>query len=63
LFYYKRQAGKTIEQALKGTYISLTYLLEPQGEAVTFASDGSGFYTASEKGFATWVNLYFYKRK
>jgi hypothetical protein len=63
LFYYKRQTGKTIEQTLAGTYISLPYLLEPQGEAVCLANDGSGFYTISEKGFATWVNIYFYKRR
>jgi hypothetical protein len=63
LYYYKRIAGKTIDQTLKSTYTSLAYQLEPQGEAVCFATDGSGFYTVSEKGFATWVNIYFYKRK
>lgn len=63
LFYYKRQANETIEQALKGTPISLPYTMEPQGEAVCFANDDSGYYTISEKGFGTTVNIYFYKRK
>lgn len=63
LFYYKRQSNQTIEQTLKSAYTSLPYVLEPQGEAVGFANDGSGFYTISEKGFGSTVNIYFYKRK
>jgi hypothetical protein len=63
LFYYKRQKNQSIEQTLKIDYISLPYVLEPQGEAVSFANDGSGYYTISEKGFGTTVNIYFYKRK
>jgi len=63
IYYYKKSAGETIEQALKKTYTTLPYKTEPQGEAVAFANDNSGFYTLSEKGFATAVNLYFYSRK
>lgn len=63
LFYYKRAAGETIDQALRKTYITLPYKMEPLGEAVTFANDNSGFFTLSEKGLASTVNLYFYKRK
>lgn len=63
LFYYKRQQNQSIEQTLKGSYSSLPYVIEPQGEAVSFAHDGSGYYTLSEKGFGNTVNLYFYKRK
>jgi hypothetical protein len=37
--------------------------MEPQGEAVSFALDGSGFFTVSEKGFANSVNINFYNRK
>ena len=63
LLYYKRQAGETIEQTLKKAYTPLPYIVEPQGEAVAFASDGSGYYTISEKGLSSTVNIYFYKRK
>jgi len=63
LFYYKRQTNQAIDQTLKGTYSSLPYVLEPQGEAVAFANDNSGYYTISEKGFGSAVNIYFYKRK
>jgi len=62
LFYYKRAQNESLQQTLQKTYATLSYVLEPQGEAVTFSIDGSGFYTISEKGFASMVNLYFYKR-
>lgn len=63
LYYYKRHSGESIPASLKRQASTLPYQIEPQGEAVGFAIDGSGYYTISEKGFATWVNIYFYKRK
>lgn len=63
LNYFSRKKGETIEQALKKAPVHLPYLVEPQGEAVAFASDNSGFYTISEKFFGSSVKLYFYKRK
>jgi hypothetical protein len=63
LFYYKRQPNQTIDQTLKSNAVYLPYVIEPQGEAVGFANDGSGYYTISEKGFTNNVNVYFYKRK
>lgn len=63
LSYFKREVGQTIEQALKNASLNLPYQLEPQGEAVGFAADNSGFYTISEKAYSSVVNLYFYKRK
>ena len=62
LHYFLRTSGQTIEQALKNTQLNLSYQLEPQGEAIGFASDNSGFYTLSEKASSPVVNLYFYKR-
>lgn len=63
IFYYKRSAGETIDQALQKNYTALPYRLEPMGEALSFATDNKGFYTLSEKGFGSSVNLFFYKRK
>ena len=63
LYYYTRSTGETIEQALNKNYTTLPYIPEPKGEAITFANDNSGFFTLSEKGFATTVNLYFYQRE
>lgn len=61
--YYSIKSGETILQALKKTPVNLPYQLEPQGEAITFAADNSGYYTLSEKSLSTIVNLNFYKRK
>lgn len=62
LYHYPISTGEKIEAALQKTYTQLPYQLEPQGEAVCFAADNSGYYTLSEKGFGALVQLYFYKR-
>ncbi|MBN8875969.1 MAG: hypothetical protein J0I32_00355 [Sphingobacteriales bacterium] len=64
IYYWKRKAGQSIEQALQETPTQLPYQLEPQGEAICFKQDNSGFFTLSEKpSFMKKVNLNFYKRK
>ncbi len=62
LYYWQRAQGQTIESALQKQPLSLGYQLEPQGEAVCFKNDGSGFFTLSEKSMASSVSLNFYKR-
>jgi hypothetical protein len=62
LFHYNCK-GKPIEAALQTGPALLPYIMEPQGEAVTFAAGNSGYYTLSEKGLPNAVNLYFYKRR
>jgi hypothetical protein len=62
LYRYARSAEESIEDALRKDFEVLPYQLEPQGEAITFANDNSGFFTLSEKGLASAVNLYFYPR-
>ena len=61
IYYYKQSSA--ITDLLKSTYTTLTYQPEPQGEAVTFSDDNTGFFTLSEKAFAPSVSLNFYKRK
>lgn len=63
IFYYQRKKDESILKALQNKPITLPYVHEPQGEAITFAVDNSGFFTLSEKSLATSVKLYFYKRK
>lgn len=64
IYYWKRKPGQSLEQALQATPIPLSYQLEPQGEAVCFKKDNSGFFTLSEKpSFMNKVNLDFYARK
>jgi hypothetical protein len=50
-------------EALKPPPYIVEYKEEPQGEAITFARDGSGFYTLSEKVKGEKTYLYFYPRK
>lgn len=60
---YPRKSGQSIAEALKQTPTQVYYRMEPQGEAICYALDGSGFYTLSEKGFSSNVFLYFYPVK
>ena len=60
---YPRKTGESILQALSKTPSNLPYQVEPQGEAITFDNNDSGYYTISEKALASSVKLYFYKRK
>lgn len=64
-YYWKRKTNETIPEALARAAKQVPYVgntTEPQGEGITFAADGGGYYTISEKG-STPVHLYFYKRK
>jgi len=64
IYYWERQPGESLAQALTKSPLSLGYELEPQGEAICFRNDNRGFYTLSEKPFfAGSVSLNFYKRR
>jgi len=62
LNYWVRATGMSTADMLKKESVQLPYLTEPQGEAVTFKNDGTGFFTISEKGLALTVSLYWYRR-
>jgi hypothetical protein len=62
--YWKRDSGQSIADALqRGNSRTLPYRVEPQGEAVCFNRDASGYFTLSERANAASVNLYYYARK
>lgn len=63
LYKYKRNPGESIAQALQKAPATLPYSPEPQGEAVSFALDNSGYFTLSEKLFSSAVELRFYRRR
>lgn len=63
LFYYKQAQNESIERSLQKPFSNMPYVMEPQGEAVSFASNGSGFYTISEKAWASEVKIFYYRRK
>jgi hypothetical protein len=64
LYYYIRTANEGLDVTFGETPTdTLPYQLEPQGEAVAFANNNSGFFTLSEKGLSDVApNLLFYRR-
>ena len=59
IYYWKKDESGTIIDALQKTPITVPYFIEPQGEAVCWAPDLSGYYTISE---GLHPHLYFYPR-
>jgi len=61
--YYWNIDGKSLPDGLKEDPSVLEYTEEPQGEAIAFNLDSSGFYTLSEKIKGEKTYLYFYPRR
>ena len=59
-FLWRRPKGMSIADALSQTPCSIPLASEPQGEALGFAQDGSGYYSVSEGSFAP---IYYYARR
>lgn len=62
VYYWPRTVGQTIKQALAIEPQRLNYSAEPQGEAICFAADGSGYFTISEMDSSSPVDVIFYRR-
>ncbi len=63
IYYWKRNLGETVVQAMRRQPLELPYSPEPQGEAIGFSPDGTSFYTLSEKRFNIDPVLYKYSSK
>lgn len=64
VYYWKRQPGQSIFNALQEPAIEIKVVQEPQGESICFKNDNTGFYTFSEKaGLPLQLSLNFYLRK
>ena len=63
LYYWIRNPGETIYNALARQPLLLPYIVEPQGEAFGWMPDGSGYYTVSEKVLSIEPVLYYYGRR
>ncbi|PQA56183.1 PE-PGRS family protein [Siphonobacter curvatus] len=63
VYYWKRNAGESIAQTMQRSARVMPYFPEPQGEAIAFATDRSGYYTLSEDRNNIRAHLYFYPRK
>ncbi len=61
--YYWKRNGQSIADLLMTKPISIPYVIEPQGEAIAWKKDGSGFFTLSEEPRDIEAVLYFYRKK
>ncbi|OFV21648.1 hypothetical protein HMPREF3127_00755 [Sphingobacterium sp. HMSC13C05] len=62
IFYWQRNRSESWKQVLQRKPAILPYQVEPQGEAIAFDSNGTGFYTISERPFGLKSYLYFFER-
>lgn len=63
LYYWKRETGETVLDALKRQPTLLPYFVEPQGESFAWTTNANGYYTLSEKSGIVEPRLYYYARK
>ena len=63
IFHYDIKQDISLAEVFETNPTTVNYQVEPQGEAISFASDNTGFFTLSEKAFSTVVKLYGYKRR
>jgi hypothetical protein len=62
IYYYKLKAGEGIESIIHKQPERLPYAIEPQGEAIAWNTDASGYYTVSEEVLMIPAVLYYYQR-
>ncbi len=62
VFYWKKEGGENLYELIRSNPVVLPYEREPQGEAITFATDQTGYFTLSEEVAIFPAVLYFYKR-
>jgi hypothetical protein len=48
VYYWTRQGGEPVWKTIQRTPTILPYIVEPQGEAIGFNLEGTGYYTVSE---------------
>jgi hypothetical protein len=63
IFHFDIKQDMSLAEVFGTNPTVVNYQVEPQGEAISFASDNSGFFTLSEKAFSSVVKLYRYKRR
>ena len=63
IFYWKTEQEEDLISILKNEFELIRYTPEPQGESICWDREGNGFYTLSEKSWASEQVLYFFQRK
>ena len=62
IYYWKRLNNESLPETMTRAHESIEYSPEPQGESIAWSVDGNGFYTLSEKSWASNQVLYFFER-
>jgi len=62
IYHWKRNSKESILHTLQREAITLSYIPEPQGEAIAFDLAGQGFYTLSERALGLNAYFYYYKK-
>jgi hypothetical protein len=62
VYYFYRENGESISDALNKPPVTLKYTIEPQGEGICWDATSIGYYTISEFGTGTEAYLYFYPK-
>lgn len=61
VYHWKRNQGQSLTEMMQNEYHILDYIIEPQGEAICWEPDGTGYYTVSEEPSSFFpAHLYFY---
>jgi len=61
VYHWKRYHDQTLAEAFQNDYNSITYTLEPQGEAICWEPYCNGYFTTSEEPVSNFpAHLYFY---
>lgn len=60
IYYWEREEGQSIVDALSVKPQKLPYIKEPQGEAFAWSLDGKSYFTLSEDSPGIKTELYFY---
>jgi len=61
VYHWKRNHDQTLAEAFQNDYNSVTYTLEPQGEAICWEPYCNGYFTTSEEPASYFpAHLYFY---
>lgn len=63
IYYWKNEDGTDPLTLMKRKPVEVPYKVEPQGESIAWAADGSGFFTLSERKKKQPSYLYFYSKK
>ncbi|NOZ61389.1 MAG: T9SS type A sorting domain-containing protein [Calditrichaeota bacterium] len=62
VFFWQRDKNKPLWESLAAAPDTLPYTPEPQGEAICWAKNDSGYFTVSEEMANIPANLFFYQR-